>query len=372
MLELAKEYSVEVDSFNEESWYKMINYFSDANIYQTWSYDEIRFGRKKISHLILKKDGKIVAAAQVRIVKIPIIHVGIAYVYWGPLWKVKNTETNIDIFIQAIRALRNEYARRRGLLLRIHPVLFNDEADIFLPLLKQEGFRFIDKETPSRTLIIDLSHSLDELRKGFDAKWRGHLSRAERNPLEIIEGTDDTLFEMFISIYNELLKRKNFVVPNNIYEFRAIQKCLPEKYKMKIILCRYEGKLCAGAIMATIGHTAIYLFSATNDIGMKSNGSYLIQWKFIEWLKTNQFNFYNLHGINPVINPGTYTFKSGISGKHNGKDVYFLGKCEVCENKLSALAIKYGDSLLSNYKKRKAAIYNLCNMLLTLFKTVKQ
>lgn len=358
----------EIESVDKDTWYKIINNFSDANIYQTWAYDEIRFGRNKMSHLILKNNDVVVAATQIRIVKIPIIGSGIAYVYWGPLWKVKNTKTNPDIFRQTIRALRNEYSVRRGLLLRIYPELFNDEAEIFLPILKEEGFGLVDEESPSRTLIIDLSHSLDELRKGFDAKWRGHLSKAERSTLEIIEGYDDKLFEMFISIYRELLERKKFAVPNDINEFRAIQKDLPEKYKMKIILCRYEGKLCVGAIMATIGQTAVYLFGATNETGMKSNGSYLIQWKFIEWLKAKQFTFYNLHGINPVTNPGGYIFKSGICGKKNGKDVLFLGKFEVCDNKLSALAVKYGELFLLKLKKWKATVYNFPNVPLTRFK----
>lgn len=108
MSELDKAYIVEIDSVDKDMWYKIINDFSDANIYQTWAYDEIRFGREKMSHLIVKRDGKIVTAVQVRIVKIPVINAGVAYVFWGPLWKVKNSETNPDIFSQAIRALKED------------------------------------------------------------------------------------------------------------------------------------------------------------------------------------------------------------------------------------------------------------------------
>ena len=350
-------YSVEVDAVDKETWHKKIDSFNDGNIYQTWSYDQIRFGNKKISHMILKKNGEMVAAAQVRIVRIPFTSIGIAYVFWGPIWQRKDSEINPEVFVHAIRALKNEYAKRRGLLVRIYPVLFEDEADIYLPLLNQEGYRPVDAEQPSRTLIMDLSHSLDELRKGFNAKWRGHLSKAERNKLEIIEGSDDTFFEMFISLYKELLERKKFAVPNDINEFRLIQKELPEHYKVKIIICLYEEKPCVGAIMVTIGQTAIYLFGASNDLGMKSNGAYLIQWKFIEWLKANNFKFYNLHGINPVTNPGGYIFKSGMCGEKNGRDLFFLGKFEVCNNKLSEIAIKYGESLLAYIKKRKDAVH---------------
>lgn len=366
MFGLDQGYNVEVDTVDKDTWHKIINDFSDANIYQTWSYDEIRSGRKRMSHLILKKNGIIVATAQVRIVKIPVINAGIAYVFWGPLWKIKNTDPDLDIFSQAIRALRNEYAARRGLLLRLYPVLFKDEADIFLPIFNGEGYHLSQTKKVGSTILIDLSPNLETLRKGLDQKWRNCLNRAMKNNLELIEDNNDEMFEMFISLYRELLERKQFAEPNDINEFRLIQKDLPADYKMKIYLCQYDGKLCVGAIMAIIGRTAVYLFGATNEHGMKSNGSYLIQWKFIEWLKQNHYTCYNLHGINPVTNPGTYRFKAGLCGK-NGKEVSFLGMFEVCDHKLSAIAVKYGDPLLANYKKGKVLGQKICNKLLNYF-----
>lgn len=367
MFELAYGYSVEVDTVNKDTWHKIIDDFSDANIYQTWSYDEIRFGKENMSHLIVKNDDKIVAAVQVRIVKIPIVNVGIAYVFWGPLWRIKNTESNSDIFLQSVLALKNEYAEQRGLLLRIYPILFNDESDIFLPILKNAGFTLMEQTLPGRTLLINLNPALDSLRKGFDQKWRNSLNRSMKNNLQLLEGNSDEMFEIFISLYRELLDRKQFVEPNDINEFRLIQKDLPTNYKMKIYLCRYENQYCVGAIMATIGQTAVYLFGATNEIGMKCNGSYLIQWAFIEWLKQNQFICYNLNGINPATNPGTYRFKAGLCGK-NGKDVYFLGKFEACDNKLSEIAVKCGEALLSECKKGKVVVRKISNKICNFFK----
>jgi lipid II:glycine glycyltransferase (peptidoglycan interpeptide bridge formation enzyme) len=37
--------------------------------------------------------------------------------------------------------------------------------------------------------------------------------------------------------------------------------------------------------MLSIGDTGVYLFGATNDEGMKNKGSYLLQWKAIQWMK---------------------------------------------------------------------------------------
>ena len=71
---LAPDYSSEVDTIDEMAWCQILDQFDDANIYQTWSYDEVRYGRDKISHLLLQKNGEIVAIAQARIVTIPYSH----------------------------------------------------------------------------------------------------------------------------------------------------------------------------------------------------------------------------------------------------------------------------------------------------------
>jgi FemAB family len=357
MRELADGYSTEVDNFDKDVWYKIIHTFDDANIYQTWAYDETRRGRNNISHMILKKNHAIVAASQLRIVKLPVLNTGIAYVRWGPLFKPKGTEIDAESFCQAIRSLRNEYACRRGLMLRIYPILFSNESEKFLPVMNQEGFVQREDGKHDRTLLIDLRPKLEDLRKGLNQKWRNCLNRAERNSLEMIEGYDDNLFEMFMVLYKEMLDRKKFIEPNDINEFRLIQKGLPEKYKMKIMLCRFEGKLCAGAIFSAIGNTGLYLFGAINEAGMKSNGSYILQWKFIEWLKKNQFACYDLNGINPETNPGTYNFKEGLCGK-NGKDVYFLGQFQTCTSPLSSISVGFGESLFLNYRKARTIIHS--------------
>ena len=140
MKELAGNYAVEVDTAKDDSWNEIIKRFDDANIYNSSAYGEVRFGRKNISRVILKKNGEIVAVAQSRIVKIPVLNAGIAYIRWGPLWRAKGEANNIETFRQILRALRNEYAIRRGYVLRIYPMLFDDEADTFSPILQEEGY----------------------------------------------------------------------------------------------------------------------------------------------------------------------------------------------------------------------------------------
>lgn len=347
-------YSAEVDSITREAWYDTLCDFHDSNIYQTWDYDSVRRRGGGLSHLLLRKDDKVVAIAQSRIVRLPFVNAGIAYVRWGPLWHSKTAkDVTPDIFGQALRALRNEYVCRRGLLLRVLPIAFQQEDLPLLETLIAEKFSIINNDKRQTTLLLDLRSGLEDLRKGLDQKWRNCLNRAQKNNLTVIEGDDDRLFGDFIDIYKEMHDRKGFVESSDVNEFRRIQQCLPKEYKLRIFLCYQDDIPCAGVICSAIGKTGIYMFGATSNVGMKTNGSYLLQWKVVEWLKNRGCTVYDLHGIDKVKNPGTYHFKAGLCAK-NGKEVQFLGQFEEANRIASRLVVKCGEysrEILGNLRR---------------------
>jgi lipid II:glycine glycyltransferase (peptidoglycan interpeptide bridge formation enzyme) len=341
---LSPGYTREIDRVDQETWYELLRWFNDASIYQTWAYGLVRNGRPNLSHLVVKEHGKVVAIAQSRIVRAPILGGGIAYVMWGPLWRSRNRHADATVFRQAIRALRNEYVVERGLLLRLYPVLFEEDHSWCLPVLQEEGFSRVEGTNRARTILMDLSPTLDELQKGLRPHWQRELKVAGKQKVELVEGVGDELFEQFVGMYKEMVARKKFREPNDIREFQQIQRQLPSEYKMKLMLCRSMEGLCAGAICSAIGGTALYLFGATSIIGMKSRGSYSLQWKLIERLKEMQVSQYDLNGINPDVNPGTYKFKSDLAGE-KGRDVRFLGQFESCENIISRACVSMGEKV---------------------------
>lgn len=343
MRELGQGYTVEVDTCDDGTWSQILEEFDDASIYQTWSYAAVIAGRRKTSHLILRKNGDIVAIAQARIAKLPFINAGIAYIHWGPLWRRRATEMDVDIFRQVLRALRNEFAYKRGLVLRVFPILFDNDPASLSEILTEEGFSPVSSVARGRTILMDLSPTLEELRGGMGSHTKRELKTAGRGGLEVIEGTGEELLETFIGIYTEMVSRKNFVEPNDINQFKLIQSQLPEKYKMRITLCKSGQELCAGLVYSAVGNTAIYLFGATSNAGMRSRGSYLLQWKAVEDLKQKGVAIYNLNGINPTTNPGTYRFKKDFSGK-NGKDVYYFGRFDSRGSFLSYSSVACGEA----------------------------
>jgi hypothetical protein len=74
----SKGYIVEIDQLDKTEWEKLIQIFDDASIYQTWSYGAVRWGQANLSHIIIKENNEVLAAAQMRIIKIPFLKAGIA------------------------------------------------------------------------------------------------------------------------------------------------------------------------------------------------------------------------------------------------------------------------------------------------------
>jgi lipid II:glycine glycyltransferase (peptidoglycan interpeptide bridge formation enzyme) len=350
--ELGAGYKMEVDTCDEATWYAILEKFEDASIYQTWTYAEVIAGKRNTSHVILKKDGEVVAVAQARIAKLPLVNAGIAYIHWGPLWRCRHTEPDLGVFQQALRALQNEFACRRGLVLRLFPILFDKDSPRLLEILKEEGFSSVPSDTRGRTILMDLSSSLEDLREGMGGHWKRELKSAERRDLEVLEGSGEDLFAGFVGIYKEMVSRKKFVEPNDIHQFQRIQSRLPEKFKMRIMLCKSGEDICAGNICSVMGNSAIYLFGATSNAGMKSGGSYLLHWKFVQDLKRKGMAIYNLNGINPTNNPGTYKFKKDLAGK-NGKDVYYFGRFDSRGGFLSYSSVVCGEILRAFARKLK-------------------
>src|SRR5689334_10309569 len=126
---LAAGYTSEIDQIDNNHWSQYLDLFEDCSIYQSWSYGQVLSGSRKISHMVLKRDGEVRAMAQARIIKVPSLRFGIAYIRWGPVWLRRGFEEDPDVLQQALRALRNEFAVRRGLTVRLLPAMFTSAAD---------------------------------------------------------------------------------------------------------------------------------------------------------------------------------------------------------------------------------------------------
>ncbi len=332
--------TTEIDKSDDAIWSTLLCEFDDASIYQTAAYNTIMYGRENISNIIVKEDNVVVAIAQIGIRRFPLLGTGTANIHWGPVWKKKGNNNDNQIFIKTIDALKTEYAHKRKLLLRIWPNEFNDTSGDIKEILLNNDFQHNINVRPYRTLRLRIDHSIETLRKNLDQKWRNQLNKAEKNNLTIEDGYTDDQYQVFLNLQKEMLHRKRYTPGVDYDEYRKIQAMLPDALKMKILICKLGNEPVSAAIYSAIGNTGIYMLGATGNKGMRANGSNLLQWYIIQWLRQNNFTFYDLGGIDPEINPGVYRFKCGIAGKL-GEEVSHIGQFVYCKYWRAALLYKF-------------------------------
>lgn len=335
-------FKVHVDQSGEQDWNELVSGFDDASVYQTWAYGSIHWGRHQLSHLVLRQDATCVAAAQVRIVRLPLLNRGVAYVRWGPLWRSRGTPTDPSLFHAILEALKNEYAVRRKLLLRVIPNIydFSPDATAAQSSLAALGFQPNTRDRSYHTMHIDLQRPVEDLRKGLRQRWRNKLKHAEAAGFTVTVGTQIEFYQKFLGAYAEMMERKQFPTTVDVGEFGRIQQALPGSLKMRVLLCEKDGVLFNALVVAPVGDTGIYLLAATSNEGLKADGAFLLQWRALNLLKEDGRCWYDLGGANAGVNPGVYQFKSGLGGNPSCQ----LGLYECSVDGLSRLCVSGAES----------------------------
>jgi hypothetical protein len=346
-------WQVEVDRASSAEWSQMLDLFDDANIYQTFAYGGVRWGRKNLSHLVLKRDGEVLGIAQLRIVRPTVFKFGMAYLRWGPLWERRDRPLDPEVPTNMVRALEEEYVGKRRLFLRVLPNAFAGSPRA--GAIRAAFGRFSQEPAVAndtyRTFVLDLGPTLEELRGKLDKKWRNQLTRSEKNDLKVVTGCSGEVYRTFCEIYSQMRKRKAFETTVDVEAFGRIQQDLAERHRMRILICEDGGIPVAGLVASAMGDSAIYLLGATSDDGLNSKGTYLLQWTLIKWLKENSVKWYDLGGIDPEKNPGVFHFKRGLSGT----DVCHINPLVACDSAVSSAIVWAGLAMQQVFRGSKRA-----------------
>lgn len=311
---------------DDSAWQDVLAQFEDATIFQTIPFASSGTGvsRGGIRQVVFSQGRAVAAATLLRLIRVPGVGVELGYVFSGPLFEKNNQEPDWNTLAASLQALRAEYVQGRGASLRIVPPVTLQNSQQWTTCLLDTGYQRATLPVAKKTILLDIRPSLPDLRKGMDKKWRNCLNASERHNLQFVTGSDEVTFDLFETVYREMLSRKRLVEPGDIRRFRHIQRLLPSELQMTAIVAIDEQGPCAGLICSAIGRRGIFLFGATGDRGVTNKASYLVQWRALEWLKQRGCTEYDLHGSNQTTNPGVYAFKMGLCGR-NGREVETVG-----------------------------------------------
>jgi hypothetical protein len=284
-------------------WDDVLRAAPQADLLQSWQWGEFKrqTGSWMPLRLLALHDGVPCAGAQV--LSRGVAGARFLYAPRGPWW------TDADGVTALVRWLRRHHGWRAPLLRADPPV--TDAA-----ALVKCGFRLAPRQVqPRATIVVDLTPSEEQILASFDGQVRYSARLAERKGVEIVEGGAERI-EEFWRLLAATAERKSFVERPLTY-YRTLMDLYAAD--ARVLLARYQDTTIAGAVIATFGRTAYYLYGASGgDRSVKP--AELLQYRAMEWAKRHGAAAYDMWGVpahpgegNPLY--GVYRFKSGFGGR---------------------------------------------------------
>ena len=306
---------IDTQPISREDWYDLAQGFLDFGYRHAWDFNVHSAQRQgsRVEHMKVSDGGNVIGLASVRIKRIPLTRSGVAYIGGGPLTR-RGEPGDQERLAQCIAALRDEYVHSRGLVLRISaPLTVPERRDPYESVYRAAGFVPATNVPSYRTLILDLSPSLEDVRAGLARRWRRDLNKSERSEFEVELGSEVELFDRFRTLFETFVSWKDFEVEHDARFHGAVQADLPDIARYLVVITRYQGEPAGGLVVAQTGDTGVYVLGASNPELRKLSPGHFLQWAVIEHLKQRGVRWYDLGGIDPDDNPGGYLFKSGMT-----------------------------------------------------------
>mgnify|MGYP001567643633 CR=1 FL=1 len=210
--------------------------------------------------------------------------------------------------------MKNLAKKEDACFVRINPLIENssDRQKLFRLLgLVPAAIHAMDAEY---TWVLPLDKNEDALLPGMRKSTRYEIRRAISAGVSVEKTTDPGQLKCFFRLYDETMKRQDFVPPGGIAEeFELFAK----EGKAMLLLGSHQNRISAAAIILFDGNQAIYHYGASvrSDAGVSS----LVQWEAIKEANNRGCLLYNFWGIAPDDKKnhpwrGITLFKTGFGG----------------------------------------------------------
>jgi len=265
-----------------------------------WGEFQQRVGNK-IWRLVVLNDEKKFISATTLIKKKLIFNKNYFYSPRGPVFRINNYESIImNFFLEEVKKMAH---KENILFLRFEPeiIIHNSLFSIH---------QTIDVQ-PSKTLILNLEKSEEELLKAMHEKTRYNIRLAEKRGVKIIEAGGNQ-FDDFWKLMEETGGRDDFRLHGKEYYKEMINI---GGGSIKLFFAEYQKKVISAGIFSFFGDTVAYLHGASSNEFRNVMAPYLLQWHLIKFAKVADFKKYDFFGIDEKKWPGVTRFKKGFDGE---------------------------------------------------------
>jgi hypothetical protein len=330
-------YTIEVVDTIDTRWDSIITNFADHCLEQTAAYMLARWGSSRLCGVLVRDVISLEpeAAALAVVAALPMVKLGLAYVKFGPLWRRNGRPAEPRILAAALAALKQEFARLRGLLVRVMPPADPEYAREWTEQAAAAEFALHRRAQHAERYLVDLRLSRDAQLASLGAKWRANLRKANGHGLEIREVDPKMQLPAFMGLYGAMAERKQFVDRHHIEALPAFVAAAPAALNMRMFLALFDGRPVAGSIVAGPGERAFIPFSASSEQALPLRAGFALRWEIIGRLRGSSARWLDLGGDEG--DAGLRHFKEGNVGAH-GRIVSIPGEFDYAESMLSAAA----------------------------------
>lgn len=306
--------TMQTKNFMQSEWHNIVSQFEDLSIIQLWEYGEAktRLQGWRAVHQVFYCDEVVEGAVQVMVKMLPGLNRGVVWINRGPLWQKRGEAADPNTFNEMLAQMIDYWVKKEKMYLRVAPTVLDGVQH--RSLLLDQGLSAI----PSRQWIsakVDLTQSLEAIRRNLEKKWRNCLARAEKLDVGLNVGNSEGFLNEFIADYVNFLKGKNFTTSITPEFIAMFQQMFPPDRKMWILTARLSGVKLGSILIATYGNSAEYLAGAVNEQGKKVNAGQFLLWNALREMKSKGFQLFDLGGADPQKTPkGIMHFKQGLNG----------------------------------------------------------
>lgn len=299
----------------DRNWPDISAAFEDLTYEQSLTYGLAaarRIGAEATFVTLSEPGGNAVAAACLRVKRIPGLRRGIAWIAAGPLMLRRGRAAPDGDSIAAILDALRSHARNTGHVLRLRfPASTRLDTALLDSMAAREGFAVTDKSPRYRTVIADCGKDEAALMSALHGKWRNPLRNALKAGLELDCAPFAECRDRFDSLYREVRHLKGFnpdIPPEFYYALDG-----PD-FDHEVLFARKDGSDIGAMTIGRAGQNGVYLFGATPETGRRLNAGHYLMWQAILRCRDLGLGALDLGGIDPVANPSVTRFKQRTGG----------------------------------------------------------
>lgn len=179
-------------------------------------------------------------------------------------------------------------------------------------VMQDTGWTVRKKTAPYYTHFVDLTPSLDDIRKNLRQKWRNVLNRAEKQGLSVEQDWTGATLPVLLKCHmrDRLEKRYAGASPKIL---TALAEFTIPRRECLILNAIEDNEIIAGILLFLHGRGATYQLGWTTPYGRDKGAHHLLLWEALKVLKPRNINVLDTGGFNDET-PGIKHFKDGLGG----------------------------------------------------------